>query len=92
MYAFFSVLKWSKNDIVIYNILNNCWCLLCRAKEHAVDLPAMLLFPSWRTHTCPSTLSLPNTAEELLSRINTALLHPMVIKHFCFGLINSPFF
>ncbi|XP_034720330.1 thioredoxin domain-containing protein 16 isoform X1 [Etheostoma cragini] len=45
------------------------------AAEHAVDLPAVVVFPSWRTH--PSTLPVSNSAEELLSHINTALLHPL---------------
>uniref|UniRef100_A0AAQ5YSA6 Thioredoxin domain-containing protein n=2 Tax=Amphiprion ocellaris TaxID=80972 RepID=A0AAQ5YSA6_AMPOC len=43
----------------------------------AVDLPAMLVFPSWRTHTHPSTLPVSSSAEELLTHITTALLHPM---------------
>ncbi|KAA8579536.1 hypothetical protein FQN60_006629 [Etheostoma spectabile] len=47
------------------------------AAEHAVDLPAVLVFPSWRTHTHPSTLPVSHSAEELLSHINTALLHPL---------------
>ncbi|KAM7375344.1 hypothetical protein PAMA_014445 [Pampus argenteus] len=46
------------------------------AADHTVDLPAVLVFPSWRTHTHPSTLPL-SSAEELLSHINTALLHPL---------------
>lgn len=54
--------------------------LLCRAAEHAVDLPAVFVFPPWRTHTRPTTLSVSTTAEELLSHINAALLHPMVLK------------
>ncbi|XP_042369210.1 thioredoxin domain-containing protein 16 [Plectropomus leopardus] len=45
--------------------------------EHTVDLPAVLVFPSWRTHTHPSILSVSTSAEELLSHINTALLHPL---------------
>ncbi|KAM9334011.1 thioredoxin domain-containing protein 16 [Symphorus nematophorus] len=47
------------------------------ASEHTVDLPAVFVFPSWRTHTQPSTLSVSTSAEELLSHINTALLHPL---------------
>ncbi|XP_049918948.1 thioredoxin domain-containing protein 16 isoform X2 [Epinephelus moara] len=47
------------------------------AAEHTVDLPALLVFPSWKTHTHPSILSLSTSAEELLSHINTALLHPL---------------
>lgn len=60
-----------------FNVLNVA-CLLCRAAEHTVDLPAVLVFPSWRKHTRPSTLSVSTSAEELLSHINTALLHPLV--------------
>ncbi|XP_035533559.1 thioredoxin domain-containing protein 16 [Morone saxatilis] len=47
------------------------------ASGHTVDLPAVFVFPSWRTHTHPSTLSVSTSAEELLSHINTALLHPL---------------
>uniref|UniRef100_UPI0037E7B100 thioredoxin domain-containing protein 16 n=1 Tax=Semicossyphus pulcher TaxID=241346 RepID=UPI0037E7B100 len=47
------------------------------AAEHAVDLPAVFVFPSWRTHARPSTLSVSTSAEELLSHINSALLHPL---------------
>ncbi|KAF1371668.1 hypothetical protein PFLUV_G00270840 [Perca fluviatilis] len=47
------------------------------AAEHSVDLPAVLVFPSWRTHTHPSALPVSSSAEELLSHINTALLHPL---------------
>uniref|UniRef100_A0A4W6DZL2 Thioredoxin domain containing 16 n=1 Tax=Lates calcarifer TaxID=8187 RepID=A0A4W6DZL2_LATCA len=47
------------------------------AADHAVDLPAVLVFPSWRTHTRPSSLPVSSTAEELLTHINMALLHPM---------------
>ncbi|XP_008299682.1 thioredoxin domain-containing protein 16 isoform X2 [Stegastes partitus] len=43
----------------------------------AVDLPAVLVFPSWRTHTHPSALPASSSAEELLTHINTARLHPM---------------
>ncbi|XP_022602210.1 thioredoxin domain-containing protein 16 [Seriola dumerili] len=46
------------------------------AADHTVDLPAVLVFPSWRTHTRPSTLPV-SSAEELLTHINTALLHPV---------------
>ncbi|XP_071782536.2 thioredoxin domain-containing protein 16 [Centroberyx gerrardi] len=47
------------------------------ATEHTVDLPVVLVFPSWRTHTHPSPLPLSSSAEELLTRINTALLHTL---------------
>ncbi|XP_028256723.1 thioredoxin domain-containing protein 16 isoform X2 [Parambassis ranga] len=47
------------------------------ASDLTVDLPAVLVFPSWRTHTLPSTLPVPSTAEELLTHINAVLLHPM---------------
>lgn len=55
-------------------------CLLCRVTEHAVDFPAVFVFPSWRTHTRPTSLPVSTSAEELVSHINTALLHPMVIE------------
>lgn len=55
-------------------------CLLCRAIEHAVDLPAVFVFPSWRTNTRPTSLPVSDSAEELVSHINSALLHPMVIE------------
>lgn len=54
-------------------------CLLCRAAEHSADLPALFVFPSWRMHT-PTVLPMSTSVKELLSHINTALLHPMVIK------------
>ncbi|CAJ1087009.1 thioredoxin domain-containing protein 16 isoform X1 [Xyrichtys novacula] len=47
------------------------------AAEHAVKLPAVFVFPSWRTHTRPPTLSIPSSPEELLSHIKSALLHPL---------------
>ncbi|XP_042261401.1 thioredoxin domain-containing protein 16 isoform X1 [Thunnus maccoyii] len=47
------------------------------AADHTVDLPVVLVFPSWRTHTHPSKLPLFSSAGELLSHINTALLHPL---------------
>ncbi|XP_072230097.1 thioredoxin domain-containing protein 16 [Leuresthes tenuis] len=47
------------------------------AADHAVDPPAVLLFPSWRTHTLPSTLPVSSSAKELLTHINTALLQSM---------------
>ncbi|XP_027147452.1 thioredoxin domain-containing protein 16 isoform X1 [Larimichthys crocea] len=45
------------------------------AAEHTVDLPAVFVFPSWRTH--PATLSVSTSAEGLLTQINAALLHPL---------------
>ncbi|XP_035484357.2 thioredoxin domain-containing protein 16 isoform X1 [Scophthalmus maximus] len=47
------------------------------AIEHTVDLPAVLAFPPWRTHSHPSKLPAFSSAEELLTHINTALIHPM---------------
>ncbi|XP_068612412.1 thioredoxin domain-containing protein 16 [Brachionichthys hirsutus] len=47
------------------------------AAEHSLDLPAVFVFPSWRTDTYPSTLSVATSADELLSDINAALLHPL---------------
>ncbi|KAM9836084.1 thioredoxin domain-containing protein 16 [Aulostomus maculatus] len=47
------------------------------AADLTVDLPAVLVFPSWRTHTRPSVMFLSSSAEELISDINTALLHPL---------------
>ncbi|XP_054479775.1 thioredoxin domain-containing protein 16 [Anoplopoma fimbria] len=45
------------------------------ASEHNVDLPAVSVFPSWGTG--PSTLPASTSADELLSHIRTALLHPL---------------
>ncbi|XP_058509542.1 thioredoxin domain-containing protein 16 isoform X1 [Solea solea] len=45
--------------------------------DHTVDLPVVLVFPSWRTHTYPSKLSVSSSAEELLAHISTALLNPV---------------
>ncbi|XP_074482871.1 thioredoxin domain-containing protein 16 [Sebastes fasciatus] len=47
------------------------------AAEHNVDLPALLVFPSWGTHTRPSTLPVSSCPKELVSHINAALLHPL---------------
>ncbi|XP_017292811.1 thioredoxin domain-containing protein 16 [Kryptolebias marmoratus] len=47
------------------------------AAEHAVHLPAVLLFPSWRTHTRPSALPVSSSVKELLTHISTALIHPV---------------
>ncbi|KAM3849222.1 thioredoxin domain-containing protein 16 [Diretmus argenteus] len=45
------------------------------AADHSVDLPVVLVFPSWRTH--PSPLPLSSSAEDLITHINTALLHTL---------------
>ncbi|XP_068165175.1 thioredoxin domain-containing protein 16 [Antennarius striatus] len=47
------------------------------AAEHSLDLPALFVFPSWGTNSRPSTLSVSTSADELLSDINAALLHPL---------------
>ncbi|XP_029924672.1 thioredoxin domain-containing protein 16 [Myripristis murdjan] len=47
------------------------------ATDHTLDLPVVLVFPSWRTHTRPSPLPLSSSADELLTHINTALLHTL---------------
>lgn len=47
------------------------------AADHGVDLPSVLVFPRWRTHSSPSTLSVSSSPEELLTHINSALLQPM---------------
>ncbi|XP_047432417.1 thioredoxin domain-containing protein 16 [Mugil cephalus] len=48
------------------------------AAGRAVDLPAVLVFPSWKTHTHPLVLpASSSSAEELLAHIDAALLHPM---------------
>ncbi|XP_075950732.1 thioredoxin domain-containing protein 16 isoform X1 [Anarhichas minor] len=47
------------------------------AAEHNVDLPAVLVFPCWGSRTRPSALTASTSAEELFSRISTALLHPL---------------
>ncbi|KAF3706348.1 Thioredoxin domain-containing protein 16 Precursor [Channa argus] len=43
------------------------------AADRTVDLPVVLVFPSWRTHTHPTTLPVSSSPEELLTHINTAL-------------------
>ncbi|XP_072319726.1 thioredoxin domain-containing protein 16 [Eucyclogobius newberryi] len=50
---------------------------LKRASDHKADLPAVLVFPSWRRDRSPSVLPLPSSAEELTADINTALLQPV---------------
>lgn len=57
-----------------------CVCVLCRAALHAVQLPVVLVFPSWRPHDRPSVLLMPGGNPQLVADINTALLHPMVTK------------
>lgn len=47
------------------------------AKNQNVDLPAVLVFPSWQTDTYPSVVALPSSAEKLIVHIKTALLHPV---------------
>ncbi|KAJ4924123.1 hypothetical protein JOQ06_000363 [Pogonophryne albipinna] len=47
------------------------------AAEHSMELPAVLVFPSWRAHTPPSTLPASISSEELLTHIHSALLHPL---------------
>ncbi|XP_060888713.1 thioredoxin domain-containing protein 16 isoform X1 [Labrus mixtus] len=47
------------------------------AAEHTVDLPGVFVFPSWRTQSRPSSLTLPTSVEELLTHIKSALLHPL---------------
>ncbi|KAM4711068.1 thioredoxin domain-containing protein 16 isoform 2-T2 [Anableps anableps] len=47
------------------------------AAEHAVDPPAVLLFPSWRKLTHPSVLPVSSSSKELLAHIHTALLQPV---------------
>ncbi|KAM6957953.1 thioredoxin domain-containing protein 16 [Tautogolabrus adspersus] len=47
------------------------------AAEHAVDLPVVFVFPSWRTQSRPSSLTVPTSVEELLAHIKSALLHPL---------------
>ncbi|KAM9327633.1 thioredoxin domain-containing protein 16 [Pholidichthys leucotaenia] len=44
------------------------------AADLTVTLPAVLVFPSWRSHAHPSALSLTSSAEELLTHIHTKLL------------------
>lgn len=44
------------------------------ALDHKVDLPAVLVFPSWQTDDSPSVLPLPSSAAELMAHLNTALL------------------
>ncbi|XP_028998135.1 thioredoxin domain-containing protein 16 isoform X2 [Betta splendens] len=47
------------------------------AADHTADLPVVLVFPSWRKQTHPSSLPVSSSAEELLTHINDARLHPM---------------
>lgn len=66
------------------NSLSRCFCCVCfRAKNQNVDLPAVLVFPSWQTDTYPSVVALPSSAEKLIVHIKTALLHPVVNHSEC---------
>ncbi|XP_038151850.1 thioredoxin domain-containing protein 16 isoform X2 [Cyprinodon tularosa] len=47
------------------------------AAEHAVDPPAVLLFPSWREPANPSVLPVESSSKELLAHIYSALLQPV---------------
>ncbi|XP_054620798.1 thioredoxin domain-containing protein 16 isoform X2 [Dunckerocampus dactyliophorus] len=47
------------------------------AAERSVDLPAVLLFAWWGGDSHVSVLSLSSSVEDLLSRIEAALLHPL---------------
>ncbi|XP_061539352.1 thioredoxin domain-containing protein 16 isoform X3 [Phycodurus eques] len=47
------------------------------AADLAVNLPAVLVFPSWRGHSRPSVLSLFVSVDNLVSHIEAALLHPL---------------
>ncbi|XP_077462120.1 thioredoxin domain-containing protein 16 [Stigmatopora argus] len=47
------------------------------AADLSVDLPAILVFPSWREHTQPTMLSLFSSVDNLLSQIDAAVLHPL---------------
>ncbi|KAL6115481.1 txndc16 [Pungitius sinensis] len=47
------------------------------AAAHGVGLPATLVLPSWAKHTRPFALPASASAQELLSHISTALLHPV---------------
>ncbi|XP_074520327.1 thioredoxin domain-containing protein 16 [Halichoeres trimaculatus] len=47
------------------------------AAEHRVSLPAVFVFPSWRTNTHPFTLPVPTSVKQLLSHVRSSLLHPL---------------
>ncbi|KAM8904729.1 thioredoxin domain-containing protein 16 isoform 1-T2 [Spinachia spinachia] len=47
------------------------------AAEHDTGLPAMLVLPSWTKSTRPFALPASASAQELLSHISAALLHPV---------------
>lgn len=84
-YKYFSEYKSAKNDIANVTSVFQVYELfavyvLCRAALHAVQLPAVLVFPSWRTHGHPSALPVPSSAPQLVADVSAALLHPMVIK------------
>lgn len=84
-YRYISEYKLAKNDIANVTSVFQVYELfavyvLCRAALHAVQLPAVLVFPSWRTHGHPSALPVPSSAPQLVADVSAALLHPMVIK------------
>lgn len=54
--------------------------VLYRSALHTVQIPAILVFPSWRPHDHPSVLVMPSSNPQLEADINAALLHPMVTK------------
>ncbi|XP_037552257.1 thioredoxin domain-containing protein 16 [Nematolebias whitei] len=47
------------------------------AAAHAVHLPAVLTFPSWRGHARPSALPVSSSVKQLLAHISAALIHPV---------------
>ncbi|KAK7893400.1 hypothetical protein WMY93_022552 [Mugilogobius chulae] len=47
------------------------------ASDHKADLPCVLVFPSWQADHYPSVFPLASSADELVDRINTALLQPV---------------
>ncbi|XP_019716395.1 thioredoxin domain-containing protein 16 [Hippocampus comes] len=47
------------------------------AADLSVSLPAVLVFPSWKRHPPPSALSQFTSADELVSHVDAALLHPL---------------
>ncbi|XP_051915164.1 thioredoxin domain-containing protein 16 isoform X2 [Hippocampus zosterae] len=47
------------------------------AADLSVSLPAVLVFPSWKRHAPPTALSQFTSADELVSHVDAALLHPL---------------
>ncbi|XP_061128390.1 thioredoxin domain-containing protein 16 isoform X1 [Syngnathus typhle] len=47
------------------------------AADLSVNLPAVLVFPSWRRDSQPSVLTLFSSVDNLVSQIDAALLHPL---------------